>query len=648
MCGIFALLNSVDISTTSCLKAGTEIIHHRGPDDEGYLLWNPGTFPNVYAGTNTANASKRDKQLLPLPTEQKWKVGLGHRRLSILDLSSAGHQPMVHQESGISITYNGEIYNYLEIRKELELKGYKFNSKTDTEVLLLSWVEWGHECLNRLNGMFSFVVLDPAAGKLYAVRDRFGVKPLYWTKTASYIAFCSEIKQLRALPEYKFDLNKTIAIDYLAYGILDHTENTFDTNIFQLRGGQIAEVAINDPSPKVNVTYWYQLKAKKWMGTDKDAINRFEELFTDSIRLRLRSDVPVGSCLSGGLDSSSIVCIMSQLLKNELHKGLITITSCFEEKRFDEWEYAKAVVEQTEAKSYKTFPTVERLQDELDKLIWHMDEPFGSSSQFSQWSVFAEAARAGLKVMLDGQGADEQLAGYGGNDEPLYSGLLKEWSWLPLLNEWKSYKNANGYLPKAQIIGAFHRAYPGFLPKYFKKFSRRGFFPDWLHMPDKSYRFPLPASTSLQESMIQQTLSSSLPALLRYEDRNSMAFSIESRVPFLDYRFVEFTLGLPEHLVYKNGLRKVILRKAMQKTLPEKVNQRRDKMGFVTPEESWLKETAKDWFYNNIMQAVTENPDIFNESLIKTMTQDIVKGKSSFNFTLWRILCFGRWIKSLK
>lgn len=646
MCGITGVININRNTHTSYLQKATTIIQHRGPDDEGFSLWDGETAPTIFCGQDTAPDSKEFHGITTLPSSADWKVGFGHRRLSIVDLSPAGHQPMIDQTTGIAISYNGEVYNYKEIRPELEALGHRFVSHSDTEVILKAWVQWGPACLNKFNGMFGILILDPRnGGHLYAVRDRFGVKPVYWTKTENYFGFASEIKQLKVLPDFETNLNQNIAYDYLAYGQIDHTNQTFDTNIFQLRGGQIMTVDLQSYSYKIED--WYTLPATKWHGTDKEAIDKFEELLTDSVRLRLRADVTVGSCLSGGLDSSAIVCLMEKVLRGQANNGIKTITACFENKKYDEWEYAEAVVKQTGADAHRVFPSFNNLQTDLEKLLWHMDEPFGSTSQFSQWSVFKGAADAGLKVMLDGQGSDEQLAGYSGNDLPLYAGLLKNMRFAETLKEANAFKGTYGYYPKSQLIGAARRTWPGIdsiLPPSWRT-TEATYLPDWLNKGYKAAESRLQAPKSLRDTLIHQTLYTSLPVLLKYEDRNSMAWSIESRVPFLDYRFVEFSLNLPEHLTYRKGVRKYILREAMRNTFPQKIYERRDKMGFVTPEELWLKGEGKDWFHNAIDNGSSFAPNLIHKQKANKQVDELLKGNANFDFSYWRLACLGNWLK---
>lgn len=649
MCGISAIISKKGTLPASYLADMTSIIRHRGPDDEGFLLYKPEEKPVVFAGNDTAYNSKSTHSLEQLDESRTdWQVGLGHRRLSILDLSPAGHQPMIY-DNRLSIVYNGEVYNYIEIRHELEQLGNQFISDSDTEVIIRAWHQWGAAALHKFNGMFSFVLLDSEQKKVYAVRDRYGIKPLYYTNTGGYIAFGSEVKQLRTLPEYKFDLNKQISYEYLRYGYIDHAQETFYQDIEQIMPGHMAEIDLRNFDLKIST--WYELKPKKWKGTDEEAIAEFRRLLSDSVKLRMRSDVPVGSALSGGLDSSTIVSIVGDIVNNRegVEKQKIkTVTSCSTIKKYDEQEYANEVIKQTGAEPERTFPTFEKLKNDMDRLIWHMDYPFGSTSQFSQWCVFEKAKEAGLIVMLDGQGADEQLAGYSGNDLPLYSGLLRKGKFSEFAREVKAYKSTHGYAPKGFILGAVQNTLPNALVNALpEKYNALKNTPQsWI--ATKGYREDNSQPKNLQEGLLRQFKGSPLPSLLRYEDRNSMAFSVESRVPFLDYRLVEFTLGLPERVVYRDGVTKYILRTAFQNIVPAKVLERRDKMGFVSPEEYWFKNDGKEWF-TELIERATDNltgfvvPD-------KTMAyfHDMQAGKTGFNFDIWRIVCMSEWLRKMQ
>lgn len=645
MCGITAVFNKSGLSSDYLRKANT-IISHRGPDDEGYLLWKPGALITVLSGSDTSEETQQAFHY-PSLTENytEWTIGLGHRRLSILDLSPGGHQPMVLPGPDLVISFNGEVYNYIEIRDELQKLGHHFHTGSDTEVILHAWSQWGTAALNRFNGMFAFVLLDVRQQKLFAVRDRFGVKPLFYSDTSGYMAFASEVKQLRELPNYTFNLNDQIAYDYLRYALVDHDPATFEKGISQLMPGHFIELDIR--SGKWIDHQWYSLSTIEWKGTEAEACDRFYELLKDSVKLRMRSDVPVGSALSGGLDSSTIVSLMRKVLEDEGHGDhlLKTITSCSEDKKYDEWDFAVEVINKVKAEPHKTFPSFEKLQQDLDRMIWHMDYPFGSTSQFSQWCVFEEAKKQGLTVMIDGQGADEQLAGYGGNDMALYAGLFKKGNLRNSLSEARSYKARYGNWPIGFLLGAFQINFPGLVslfPKRYRPLAHNLTPPAWLKSGDfENHNF---IAKSLRDNLVQQIQVLPLSSLLRYEDRNSMAFSIESRVPFMDYRLIEFTLGLPEELIYRKGERKYILRKAFRGLVPDKILDRTDKMGFVSAEERWLKQEGKDWFCRNIESSSGYSSNFVDAKEMQRYFEAIQNDSVVFNFDSWRVICFGRWI----
>ena len=649
MCGILSVINFRNKLSGINLARASGIIKHRGPDDEGFLTWNPGEEPVIWAGADTVADTRIHRNITDLPDNQPFTVGFGHRRLSILDLSAAGHQPMLYEKGGLALSFNGEVYNYLEIKAELEQLGHHFISTTDTEVLLHAWDEWGPECLNDFNGMFAFVLLDYRKNELYAVRDRFGVKPLYIYKGTEALYLASEMKQIRTCPGYQFRLNKEVASQFLANGTCDNNEQTFDKYINKLPGGHYLKIKLGNGNTDFAIEKWYTLVPKPWHGSFDQAAVELKELLTDAVRLRLRSDVKVGSCLSGGLDSSSIVCIAAELLKaSGDYAGQETVTACYDQVKYDEWGFAQEVIKKTQAHPHQVFPGFGDLVKEVDEFIWHQDEPVASTSVFSQWAVFKKTHEAGLKVMIDGQGADEHLAGYGGNDLPYYAGLLGQGHLQELLDEIRCYKKNNGAWPVGFILGAmqlvFGKTFTALLPAKIRLKPQSGV--DWLKEQHTNNPVSGPAH-SLKQNLISQLYGTPLPSLLRYEDHNSMAWSVESRTPFMDYRLIEFTLGLPARFVYKRGVRKHILRKAMHNVIPDAIENRKDKMGFVTPEELWLKGEGKEWFRKGVADTIKLLPELFNEEKVIRLCDDMISGTIPFDFTIWRIVCFGKWYASM-
>ncbi|MCW3121333.1 MAG: asnB [Flavipsychrobacter sp.] len=650
MCGILAIVNLKNDLKGNHLAAASRVIRHRGPDDEGFLTWVPDEQPAIWAGANIAASTQQHWGYQSISPDQSFKVGFGHRRLSILDLSPLGHQPMVYASAGLSITFNGEVYNYLEIKEELLKLGHKFSGTSDTEVILHAWEVWGVKCLDKFNGMFSFVILDHKKQELYAVRDRFGVKPLYYYKSDSAIYLSSEIKQIRTAPGFRFELNESVAAQFLAYGTCEHGDNTFYKGIRQIQGGHYLRIDLSKAGSEPEIKKWYTLTPKRWNGNYNEAVTEFKTLLTDAVSLRLRSDVKVGSCLSGGLDSSSIVCIAADLLKAKGDfAGQETITACYDDAKYDEWNFAQEVIKKTNARPHRVFPSFGQLQQELDAFLWHQDEPVASTSVFSQWAVFKGTNEAGLKVMIDGQGADEQLAGYGGNDIPLYAGLLKKARLSALLDESKHYKKEKGAWPKGFLLSALqlnNNIFSKVLPAHLR-LSQTQQKIEWMQNADVKTMYDKPAA-SLQESLLRQLYGAPLPALLRYEDHNSMAWSVESRTPFMDYRLLEFNLGLPEEYIYKRGVRKTILRDAMHGVIPAAIENRKDKMGFVTPEELWIKGEGREWFISEVDKACQQfGGTLLHAANVKQHVVEMINGKRPFDFMPWRIICFNKWYNSL-
>ncbi|MGH8746893.1 MAG: asparagine synthase (glutamine-hydrolyzing), partial [Burkholderiales bacterium] len=378
MCGILALISHRRIDAVA-LAAASAAVSHRGPDDEGYVLFAEGAEPLVLRGGDLASARAAP--------DACWHAALAHRRLSIIDLSEGGHQPMCTPDRRCWITYNGELYNYIELREELKSLGFGFASESDTEVILVAYRAWGPRCLERFNGMFAFVLLDLEARRVFAARDRFGVKPLYyWVSPEGQIVLASEIKQFTTLPGWRAVLNGQRAYDFLNWGLFDHSDETLFDGVFQLRGGESATFAVSGVAAhgaRLPVSRWYELRPTRFDGSFHEAGEEFRRLLTDSVRLRLRADVPVGSCLSGGLDSSSIVCLANRLLRETgIASSQKTFTAGSTTKEFDERAFAEEVVHATGVDAHYVEPDPDRLFELLGRMTWHQDEPFGSTSVY--------------------------------------------------------------------------------------------------------------------------------------------------------------------------------------------------------------------------------------------------------------------------
>jgi len=659
MCGIAVLVAFKEKSIhPSLIQLMTDIIRHRGPDDEGFALFDNNAQEFVYGGQNTP----KSVFMADLPYAPTVKVSdcnrecgisllMGHRRLSIVDLSPAGHQPLCYDNNRYWITYNGEIYNWREIRKKLESFGHRFISDSDTEVILAAYAQWGAECLKQFNGMWAFVIFDKKTGTLFAARDRFGVKPLYyWISPEGFLAFASEIKQFTVLPGWKPLLNGPRAYDYLVWGLIDHTPETLFSGVYQIRGGQSIEINIGNIPVPLPVFQWYELSSVPYEGTFGDATKDFYSLMRDSVRLRLRADVSVGSCLSGGLDSSSIVCLVQDILKTENKMEMQkTFSACSDIRRFDEREFIDEVVLSRNIDAHYSYPDPDNLLMILGDIVWHQDEPFGSTSIFAQWMVFESAAKNQVKVMLDGQGADEQLCGY----RPFvyrYAELFRHGKFVTLFREMFSAEKYYGL----SVPGSLAKTGYLFIPDSVKDFVRKNFLkktyhPFWLNEDALGARsgqryFDIPQVKNINALSRLEIFRISLPMLLHWEDRDSMAHSIEARVPFLDCRLVVFLASLPEDYKLKNACTKLVLRTGMKGILPEKIRLRRDKLGFVTAEEEWLRKRRSAEFRDLLCKAVGQSQGVLNDQIIEQFDR-IVSGQEPFSYHIWRCICFGQWMK---
>jgi asparagine synthase (glutamine-hydrolysing) len=562
MCGIAGVYSSnTALVRWASLTRMTDTVKHRGPDGEGHLLLD---LQNGSVECQHAAPAGRADLTTPF-------VYLGHRRLSILDLSAAGAQPMSTEDASLFLSYNGEIYNYLELRSELAGRGHRFRTGTDTEVILHAYREWGDDCFSRFNGMWALSLLDLQTRRLTLCVDRFGVKPLHYTSDAGVFAFGSEIKQLLPFLVSRRANERAVA-EFVATGTTHRTSETCFAGVRRALPGELMTLDLHEG--KRSSRRWYSLPYTVRYGTSDDrtfssAADRFGELFESAVALRMRSDVRVGSCLSGGLDSSSIVGVASRLARSTGAGPLHTFTACWNDPAIDEWSFARKVVDAYACVPSQTFPTWERFQSDLDALLWHQEEPFGSASIFAQWTVMSLARESGVPVLLDGQGADELLGGYH-SDIPLHLRDALLTNPIDGLHRARRMRNA-GYRVG---LSALARAVPfASTLLYRHRIWREGGPPSSLDG----------VSTSLGGVLHDEYTRGPLQTLLRYEDRNSMAFSIESRCPFMDYRLAEFVFSLPRSVLSHGGVLKPLIRSSMQDVLPTEVATRIGKLGFSAP-----------------------------------------------------------------
>ena len=525
-------------------------------------------------------------------------VGFVFRRLSILDVSACGHQPMVSDDGAYVIVFNGEIYNFLELRRELESLGWRFKSSGDTEVLLTAYRQWGAECVSKFNGMWAFLIHDTRRGIVFGSRDRMGVKPLYRYRTKTHVYFASEIKAIRASGAYAGGLRADKVAEVLLVGRADEVaedERTFHEHIEHVPPGSVFEVSADG---RISERRFWTIPAGTRDLASGSPAQEFSRLFSDAVHLRLRSDVPVGVSMSGGLDSTSVMCVMATALANgggDLRPQPVR-AFCYLSPDFDESKYIAATLKQTGAELHPVDIDPARMWDGLESFVWHHDEPVHSMTAMVGYEVYRTAANAGVKVVLGGQGADETAAGYPSYFRVLWQDLAASGAWLQLRREIGVYAQAHGQ-PVSRLL---EQAVRGMLGTTLRKVSayrqraamreaaRLGANPWFTGDVKAQLHRTEPPATDLRGALQWAVERAPLPIYLRVEDRNSMAHSVEARLPFMDYRLVEFLFSLPSYWKLRGELNKFVLREGMRGIIPEVVRERVDKMGFPT--------SARDWF----------------------------------------------------
>jgi asparagine synthase (glutamine-hydrolysing) len=632
MCGIGGVVVAPGAEVDATwLEAMVGRLHHRGPDDRGMLLWRRGA-PAV---------TRRER-----PTLAGASVGFAHTRLSILDLSPAGWQPMSTPDGRLHLVFNGEIYNYVELRAVLERAGHVFRSECDTEVLLAAYREWGSDALTRLVGMFAFAVLDVANNEIFLARDFFGIKPFLYATWSGGLAFASEINALFAVPHVSRRVNASALYDYLHLGLTDHREQTVFADIRHLPPAHYARVSLDAPDRIEPVEYWRPTAQKHDIPFD-EAATRIRELFEENIRLHLRSDVPVGTALSGGIDSSAILTVMRDIAGADA--DINSFSYLADDPRIDEERWVDLAADASRARVHKVRVTPEELVADLDHLIVCQGEPFGSTSIYAQHRVFRLAAEAGVPVMLDGQGADELFAGYRSYLAARLASLVRSGHFVAAARLIAGVRR----LPDTDVnwrvaVQAATYVVPERLKPSLRRLLRRDPMPPWLdsgwflrHGVD-GRQVTAPGS-GLGDALRTAFSNTSLPSLLRYEDRNSMAFSIESRVPFLTPALVDYVFSLPEeHFVSEDGLSKAVFRAAMRGITPDAILDRRDKIGFQTPEQRWLN-LLSPWVDQILRGEAARRVPALHVPAVQEHWSAVLRGQRPFDWRIWRWLNVVRW-----
>jgi asparagine synthase (glutamine-hydrolysing) len=573
---------------------------------------------------------------------------LVHRRLSIIDTSAAGRQPMQTADGRFIIVFNGELYNYIELRKELIDAGHTFQTDCDTEVLLKAYVQWGTSALKRFVGMFAFAILDANRRKILLARDFFGIKPLYYARTPLGIAFGSEIKVLLEVPGVAKRVNPAGLYDYLRFGMTDHSGETLLSGVSRVPAAHYIELSLDSPEPSVPVCYWNIDLARKRRLSLGDAADEFRGLFKKSIGLHMRSDVPVGSALSGGLDSTSIVGAMRKLYPAaEIH----TFSYVADDASVGEEKWIDLATEFTGSMVHKVRISAQELAKDLDHLIYSQDEPFLSTSIYAQYRVFRSAQEAGIKVLLDGQGADELLGGYNFHFPSRLFSLLKCGNLAEVLR-FLGRLGSQGIRGKT-VLRMIDKLSPPPLRRFLRGLGGEELVPPWLNaawLRDQRVEIRPPSQAdwnwSLIEDLRQALTTMTVPMLLRYEDRNSMAHSVESRVPFLTPEIAEFALSLPEeYLISSRARTKVVLRHALRGMAPDAILDRSDKIGFETPQGRWLLE-LKPWV-DKVLDGGEGGPlsRVLNFGELKRFWRGVTSNRFQNGPILWRALNAVRWVE---
>ncbi len=621
MCGIVGIINKGEVSPDfQILKTMADKIHHRGPDGEGHFI--------------------------------KKNVGFYHKRLSIIDLAQ-GKQPM--SSNGKTIIFNGEIYNYLELRETLKERGYTFETNSDTEVILKMYEEYGKGCVDLLNGMFAFLLYDEIKSTMLVARDHFGIKPLYYLEDNDRMIFASEIKAILAYPGIVAEPDQTSLQEYLTFQFVIG-EHTMFRNIKKVMPGHYMEIDLNNVKTR-QVKFWQPNFVVDQHHTELFFVEELRRLLEDTINIQLRSDVPLGTYLSGGLDSSIVTLLSARNIEDQIK----TFTGAFKEsKDFDETEYAREIAKTVNAAYHEIYPTENDFIDLLPKLIYHLDEPVAGPGIFPQYMV-SKLAKQNVTVVLGGQGGDEIFGGYARYLIAYFEQAIKG-AIFESMEEGEHIVSLESILPNLPYI---HRYIPmmrefwergAFEPmdrRYFHLLDRSGnslefFTPDFQKSYDKEkvfqhfqQMFNHPDTLSYFNKMTHFDMFGSLPGLLQVEDRVSMAVSLESRVPLLDRRIVDLVSTVPPAMKFKGAEMKYLLKKAVSDVVPDKIMNRKDKMGFPVPLHIWAKNRTSDFIRDILMSKTSRERGIFNHDSI----EKLVSSERAFGRSLWGLISLELWFK---
>lgn len=617
MCGISGYLDMQKGVDKHILETMTDMISYRGPDDAGFAFLTSDTV--TFARGKDTVKEIRDKEIGDIETKDCF-MGLGHRRLSILDLSVLGHQPMMKHDK--VMVFNGEVYNFIEIREELKHQGYTFVSNCDSEVILSAYDCWGEKCVEKFNGMWAMAIYDLKSQTLFLSRDRFGVKPLYYYRKGEKFIFSSEIKQILCDDTVPRVVNEEVLVHYLRYGFTEYSESTFFSEVYALRGGCNMRVTFdfeNQKIEEVNIYRYYDLNEKAVVKECENSSQLIGEALRKAIRLRMRSDVKLGSCLSGGLDSSSIVGIVCDELKEQgmSAEALTTVSIGFpDDKEINELDFCQQVTDFCKCEKHVITPDIEDVMTHLEKIVWHQDEPLPHLGAEVSYAVFKGAADNKCGVFFDGQGGDEGLTGYYFYYANYLWNVLRKKGIVSFRKELKAIVSASAMSYRSALVYMLYFNLP-VVRNFGTAIRRNGYISNRLkkQVNRKNIHMFFGEKDGL-ERQLEDYLYGSLPSILHWEDRNSMASSVETRLPFLDYEYVEKVLSVKLTDKIKNGYTKVPLREYMKGKLPDKVIWRKNKLGFPAPSSRWFWEIPEEYIMNLLNNPLSSN--FFNIEKIRT------------------------------
>jgi len=616
MCGITGFFSYKNKIVTKRYYEAHLKISHRGPDDEGFIYKNERNKIEYLKGNDTIYEYQEKEHIINKPPSS---LILGHRRLSIIDLTYHGHQP--YNFHNLYLVYNGEIYNYIELRNELKKKGYIFETNTDTEVFLKAFHYWGVDAFNKFNGMWAAAIYDSIKDEILLTRDRFGIKPLYYTLSNNNLIFGSEIKFVASFFE-TLKSDAEMVYDYIEYGYISHTNKTFFKNIMQLKAGHFA---IYNRNGFKEIEYFSKKRNDKCNVT----IDEIREVLIDSVKLRTRSDVLVASLLSGGMDSSSIVSI---IFKENLVNNMNTFTITFEEKNLDyEAKYVDDITKMTNFKNTKVFLKPKNLTDDL---VYIIESPYRSFAENARYEIFSYIKNnTHIKVLLNGEGGDEVFSGYNFHYFSYLNELILERKLLKLFKEY--------FLIKKHIQKTNKEIMKGMISYLFEYWSINKPMKTTFFIGDFKKKKVYFHKKPLINEVLKNRYFSALPEYLKYADKISMYFSLEVRVPFLDYKLVKKADCLKSDEMIKNGIAKYSLREAVKNIIPKSIYKRKDKKGFFIPQDLWTQNE-----FSNII--INEIEYIKTHGLFEYMNKNIIYNyylKYGINDKIWRVYCLSRWKK---